>query len=212
MEVTEYFDHDSTKIVRDMVVTNIENSVVGLDNKTDLISGKYEGGLKLWECALDLVDFLAAMPEIPNRVLELGCGHGLPGLYCAKRGSNVTFQDYNIEVIQHTTINNAVKNQVRDKSKFIFGSWGDYSHLGVFDLVLTSETIYNPDYYPSLLESIRTSGANHCLVACKNYYFGVGGGAELFMSAAQSQGWQCSITHRIQEIASTRYIITMIKP
>lgn len=34
----------------------------------------------------------------PLRVLELGCGHGLPGLLCLLAGAEVHFQDYNGEV------------------------------------------------------------------------------------------------------------------
>lgn len=69
-------------------------------HEKDIISGEYEGGLKVWECSMDLVNYLAE--EIarndhlsskghklcssdvisalrPNgSTLELGCGHGLP--------------------------------------------------------------------------------------------------------------------------------------
>ena len=31
-----------------------------IDNPSDLVPGVYEGGLKTWECALDLVDYLAS--------------------------------------------------------------------------------------------------------------------------------------------------------
>jgi len=64
---------------------------------TDLVPGVYEGGLKVWECSLDLTRYLAEQirsnkhdsQQHPNDVrdalseggstLELGCGHGLPG-------------------------------------------------------------------------------------------------------------------------------------
>ena len=49
----------------------------------DVVSGKYEGGFKVWECSLDLVQYiLSEVPEVssassqPLRVLELGCGRG----------------------------------------------------------------------------------------------------------------------------------------
>ena len=70
---------------------------------SDLLPGVYEGGFKLWECAVDLAAFVAA--ELPaeavapgQRVLELGCGHGLPGVVALLRGAHVDFIDYNIEV------------------------------------------------------------------------------------------------------------------
>lgn len=58
-------------------------------DKTDLVSGVYEGGLKIWDCSLDLVDYIHLNPnEFKNkRVLELGCGQGLPGIMCLKTGA-----------------------------------------------------------------------------------------------------------------------------
>lgn len=64
------------------------------------------GGLKLWESAVDLANFLLerfANPAAADggslrgnmrgmRVIELGCGHGLPGIICALAGAEVCFQ------------------------------------------------------------------------------------------------------------------------
>jgi len=84
---------------------------------TDLVAGVYEGGFKLWECAIDLVNYLIEGKVIETltqlkqqqsqsqqqsqqkqqpllRVLEVGCGHGIPAIYCLKRGAHVQFQDY----------------------------------------------------------------------------------------------------------------------
>jgi hypothetical protein len=64
--------------------------VFGLPN-SDLVPGVYEGGLKLWEGSIDLVKALEKESQTGNlsfsgkRVLELGCGHALPGIYaCLK--------------------------------------------------------------------------------------------------------------------------------
>ena len=51
-------------------------------------AGVYEGGRELWECAIDLVEWLAAHRRPSGAVLELGCGRGLPGLWCLKRGAH----------------------------------------------------------------------------------------------------------------------------
>ena len=74
---------------------------------SDLIPGVYEGGMKVWECALDLVTYLArsGVEFAGHRVLELGCGSGLPGIVALLRGAEeVCFQDYNTEVVQCITI------------------------------------------------------------------------------------------------------------
>jgi len=50
-------------------------------DKSDLVSGVYEGGFKVWEGSVDLVDYL--IKEKVNlkgvKVMELGCGHAFPG-------------------------------------------------------------------------------------------------------------------------------------
>ncbi|CAI5499218.1 unnamed protein product [Closterium sp. Naga37s-1] len=62
-----------------------------LGTTSDLVPGKYEGGFKLWEAAVDLMEAVRAdmqdgtLSFRRKHVLELGCGHGLPGiLACLK--------------------------------------------------------------------------------------------------------------------------------
>ena len=75
---------------------------------SDLIPGVYEGGMKVWECAHDLVDYLATESSISLqgcRVLELGCGVGLPGIFALLSGAKcIHFQDFNREVLSCLTI------------------------------------------------------------------------------------------------------------
>ena len=51
---------------------------------SDLIPAVYEGGMKIWECSGDLVEYLGKKSRDDldlsgKRVLEVGCGAGLPG-------------------------------------------------------------------------------------------------------------------------------------
>ena len=79
--------------------------------KSDLISGVYEGGLKVWECTFDMVDYLETTQMDGKSVIELGCGQGLPGILCAKKGaSKVVLQDYNEHVIEKATKITAAAN------------------------------------------------------------------------------------------------------
>jgi hypothetical protein len=65
---------------------------------SDLLPQQYEGGFKLWEAAIDLAKY--AVRELlekqtdtpPARVIELGCGHGLPGIVAMLAGAEVHFQ------------------------------------------------------------------------------------------------------------------------
>ena len=54
----------------------LKETLKGDHSDSDLVSGVYEGGLKIWECSIDLVHFISRNPELfeGKRVLELGCG------------------------------------------------------------------------------------------------------------------------------------------
>lgn len=127
---------------------------------SDLIPGAYEGGCKLWECSVDLCRYLAAggkgAPILSgSRVLELGCGHGLPGVVAALRGAHsVTWQDYNGDVLHSLTAPTAVANLRRSgreaqgsRLRFMSGDWGALHALlpaQQYDLILTADTLYSP--------------------------------------------------------------------
>lgn len=195
------------------IVSRLHNSLIGISENTDLIAGVYEGGLKVWECGNDLMDYLSKNVSLEGkRVLELGCGHGIPGIYCANAGAReVVFQDYNEEVLCHVTMTNFERNCEGKNSRFYSGGWGDFSQLGKFDIILTADTIYQVECYDSLLMAISSTLDNNgeCYVACKAFYFGVGGGTESFTQAAQSKGFNVECVKEIQEIASIRHILKL---
>ncbi|BGO89679.1 hypothetical protein NBRC10512_007179 [Rhodotorula toruloides] len=66
-----------------------EREEVFVDESSDLVKGVYEGGLKTWECSLDLVDCLdqrgyaidqdLSTPRLRGKgILEVGCGTAVP--------------------------------------------------------------------------------------------------------------------------------------
>ncbi|KII91284.1 hypothetical protein PLICRDRAFT_105373 [Plicaturopsis crispa FD-325 SS-3] len=94
-----------------------------LDAPSDLVPGVYEGGLKTWECSLDVVDYLDSIQdEIGSfrgrRVLELGCGTAVPSLYILHRlfssepddvqETHIHLQDYNRSVLELVTVPNLI--------------------------------------------------------------------------------------------------------
>eukprot|EP00887_Chlorella_sp_A99_P007184 scaffold2.g7184.t1 len=141
------------------------------------------------------------------RVLELGCGHGLPGLVGLHHGAEVHFQDYNPQVLHLLTMPNALANWCAWRAtagaaagppppppaRFFSGSWASLEGLlargglaGGYDLVLTAETIYSPAAAAALLACVgaclrRPGGV--ALVAAKAYYFGCGGSLAGFLQA-----------------------------
>ena len=197
-------------------LSNLHNSDFGFDASSDLTPGVNEGGLKVWECSYDLIQYLRLHPQIVTgkRVLELGCGHGLPGIACKQLGAReVVFQDYTSAVLERVTAANILKNLgSTEGTRLISGPWGDYTHLGRFDLIISSETTYNPAGYPGLLAAIGSCIAETCLIACKTYYFGVGGGTEAFLQAAQAAGFPTNVVTHYQDGRSSLRDLIAISP
>ncbi|KAK9805883.1 hypothetical protein WJX73_000781 [Symbiochloris irregularis] len=119
-------DLDSIQLTPDLAVrkgniSSAEASTLlkaGEVTASDLLPGRYEGGFKLWECALDLARSLqlnagakATSQSLQgHKVIELGCGHGIPGIVALLAGAAVDFQDYNAEVLSRLTCPNVAAN------------------------------------------------------------------------------------------------------
>lgn len=170
---------------------------------SDLIPGVYEGGLKVWECAFDLVEYLAEsdIDFSGMHVLELGCGAGLPAIFALIKGAReVHFQDYNPEVIDHVTIPSVLVNIAESKStycsyKFYSGDWSNFTQLipsRYYDIILTSETIYSSASQPKVLAALKCllrPQGGVAYIAAKSYYFGVGGSVSSFTELVEKDGY-----------------------
>ena len=199
---------DKIHYVNQLDVTNSSQSInddrtsnnVSNETGTDLIAGVYEGGFKIWECSYDVLTYLQELVDTNDsmfsNVLDLGCGAGLLGIFTAIKGAeSVVFQDYNEAVIQGVTIPNYLVNTqshptLKCQPKFISGPWETMCNSIVdekerFDLILTSETIYNTSHYSHLLEifDYALTRNGRILLAAKVNYFGVGGGLRQFEAA-----------------------------
>ncbi|XP_017469335.1 PREDICTED: histidine protein methyltransferase 1 homolog [Rhagoletis zephyria] len=117
---------------------------------SDLIPGVYEGGAKIWECTEDLLKYLAKnfKPQSwrGKRVLDLGCGAGLLGIYAYRCGAIVHFQDYNKDVLTQITIPNVLLNVVDVKPAKDNSNSEDATESKV-DLVNTDDLGKNVEFY-----------------------------------------------------------------
>lgn len=191
--------HDHDAVVEESsnhyVLRVREESSSFQNRNTDLVPGVYEGGLKVWECSIDMCRyFLRKNIVIKGHVLELGCGHGLPGIWIlkqalAKARQNtvdcfVTFSDYNEFVIKDVTIPNVAVN-VRDScsgeldsingttqidrllnGNIAFGS-GDW--LAMSDLLLGKHTSCTSLEQP-IPPALPRNGLFDCILASETTY------------------------------------------
>ncbi len=106
------------------------------EKQTDLIPGEYEGGAKVWECSLDLCQYMSEQLEKESlskmdcdnllrncmstsgiKIWEMGCGHGLPACLLLRYAienslkiNQMLFSDYNDFVLRQLTCNNILLN------------------------------------------------------------------------------------------------------
>ena len=211
---------------------------------SDLIPGVYEGGMKIWECAYDLVDYLASnensIPLRGSRILELGCGIGLPGIVSLLSGAkSVCFHDYNREVLSCLTIpsvlanlisgqpdlksgltsQTSIQNQLASKVRFYCGDWAEFTSHGrleepPYDIILTSETIYSATSQPKLLQALKkltNQSTGLVVMAAKAHYFGVGGSVAMFRDLVDSDG-HFEVTAARTIPASVSRVILILRP
>ena len=233
--VEDLIFHDGSAVIKHVSESDIEYNLkekedhqsldilTATKNSSDLIPSIYEGGLKIWECSLDLVGYLIErrIEFEGKRVLEIGCGAGLPGIFAVLKGAKVDFQDYNEDVIRYVTIPNVLTNlqqvkgisegesdsktmyhlyqRVRESCRFFCGDWGSVVDFinpeqvkeMMYDIILTSETIYSVSSYCKLYNFIKKHAKKPngvAYVAAKTHYFGVGGGTRSFEEMVMKDG------------------------
>eukprot|EP00811_Abedinium_folium_P005346 NODE_14925_length_1077_cov_5.374737.p1 GENE.NODE_14925_length_1077_cov_5.374737~~NODE_14925_length_1077_cov_5.374737.p1 ORF type:complete len:171 (+),score=56.46 NODE_14925_length_1077_cov_5.374737:315-827(+) len=111
-------------------------------------------GVKLWECSIDLARHLYGLGNAEaldgTLVLELGAGHGLPGIAALRRGARVDFHDMSAAVLREVTAANVAAATGSAPSRFIAGSWKQLraaagAHGLRYDMILAAEVIYKQE-------------------------------------------------------------------
>jgi predicted nicotinamide N-methyase len=97
---------------------------------------------ELWPSARRLADVVAGADLRGRRVLELGCGLGLPAIVAARGGADVLATDWAPEAVEAAAAN-AARNGLAMRCRTI--DWRDAGELvadGPFDLVLAADVLY----------------------------------------------------------------------
>lgn len=109
---------------------------------------------ELWPSGLALAGVVADREVAGRRVLELGCGLGLPSLAAAARGADVLATDWSAEAVALVELN-AQRNALALAAR----PWrwtDDPGPLGgPFDLVLAADVLYERRNLPQLLGAVQ---------------------------------------------------------
>ena len=109
---------------------------------------RFPFGLMIWESARVLADVMSEMDLAGAKVIELGCGVGLPGFVAASRGASVTMTDHDPLALA-LAAQNARRNGLTG-IRFEVADWHDWRVSGQFDLVIGADVIYDTGDYEAL--------------------------------------------------------------
>lgn len=129
------------------VVGRVEEFIGNPENEYDIPCWA-----EVWPAAMALAAYLSTLELRERKLLELGCGLGLPGLVAAVKGARVTFSDYHPEALELVSHNSTRLGLRAGQTTFHLGDWRRFSLVGQFDLVLASDIMYDPKLNPYLLD------------------------------------------------------------
>lgn len=104
-----------------------------------------------WPAGLMLADLVSRLALGSGRMLELGCGLGIASLVANARGEDILATDYH-PMAEHFLRDNSARNALLP-TPFQRLDWREpQPGLGLFDLIMGSDLLYEPDH-PALLSA-----------------------------------------------------------
>mgnify|MGYP001045668429 CR=1 FL=1 len=96
------------------------------------------------------------------------------------------------------------------------GSWetlAENTGINTFDIVLMSETLYNTDYYPSLVSLLdKVTGPEALIViGTKTFYYGLGGGFYQFQLFLQGSSFGLETYAKFNDMKSIERMILVMR-
>ena len=115
----------------------------------------------VWPSGIVLANHMLDYPVEGKRILEIGCGIALSSLLLNGRQADITATDYHPEVEQFL-VRNTLLNQGR-RITFERADWADdRSELGLFDLIIGSDLLYEDEHVLLLAEFINNHAKPRC--------------------------------------------------
>ncbi len=109
---------------------------------------------KVWDGSFILAHFLGRQPVVPGRrILEIGAGMGVVGLYAALSGHEVVITDINEDALLFARANAALNKCKNVEIRVL--DWASPDPLDKYEMILGSEVVYERKTYPMLVRFLR---------------------------------------------------------
>ncbi|SDB05422.1 Lysine methyltransferase [Desulfonatronum thiosulfatophilum] len=110
---------------------------------------------KIWPASLPLAIYMQRLiPGPDERVLEVGAGLGLAGLFAAKQGFSVVVSDIVPEALLFARIN-ALQNNLGESIQVLPIDFVKNGHIGRYHRIIGSEVLYREQFFEPLLAFLR---------------------------------------------------------
>ena len=135
---------------------------LGTAEKLGICSASWPFFGVIWPSSLVLAHFIFDYDTHSKRILEIGCGMALSSLLLNKQCADITATDYHPEVNKFLQ-RNVLLNGDSDIA-FERVNWSDTSdNLGLFDLIIGSDLLYEDNH----IELLSTFIATHSKPSCE---------------------------------------------
>lgn len=105
--------------------------------------------------AIALARHIEKMNVSGKRVIELGCGPGLPGIAANLQGAKVTMTDYTETALSLARDNAVLNNADLTRQEFRRLDWENPEDFGSFDIVVGAEIMYDYFFHSALLSTLQ---------------------------------------------------------
>lgn len=109
---------------------------------------------KVWDSSFLLAYFLGKQPVVfGQRMLEIGAGMGIVGIYAALCGHRVTLTDINEDALLFARANALLNGVPQGQVRML--DWNAPDSTETYDVILGSEVVYDRPSYPALVQFLQ---------------------------------------------------------